>query len=146
MTTVYNKNGIEFDIDAIATDLNGKMDKDGVNAECPTLLSRTPNNQGGVVEIWSDGYCVQTGILNSSTWNSGAIIFPTPFVDANYIITATCTAYNNPDNNLAYVSYYNTSKTKNGITLTTCGEYNGGMSGSYGNGAFINWRAEGYIR
>ena len=32
MTTVTNKNGIEFDIDAIATDLNGKMDVDGVNA------------------------------------------------------------------------------------------------------------------
>lgn len=30
---VKNKNGIEFDIDAIATDLNGKMDRDGVNAE-----------------------------------------------------------------------------------------------------------------
>ena len=29
---VYNKNGVPFDIDAIATDLNGKMDVDTVNA------------------------------------------------------------------------------------------------------------------
>ena len=31
MTTVYNKNGIEFDIDDIATDLNGKADVDLTN-------------------------------------------------------------------------------------------------------------------
>lgn len=30
---VYNKNGVPFDIDAIATDLNGKMDTDGTNAD-----------------------------------------------------------------------------------------------------------------
>lgn len=29
--TVYNKNGIPFDIDAIATDLNGKLDRDCLN-------------------------------------------------------------------------------------------------------------------
>lgn len=31
MTTVTNKNGVEFDIDAIATDLNGKADADLMN-------------------------------------------------------------------------------------------------------------------
>lgn len=66
---VYNKNGIPFDIDAIATDLNGKMDKDGVNATCPVVVSRTPNNQGGIVEIWSDGYCVQSGLLTGDYAN-----------------------------------------------------------------------------
>ena len=52
----------DVDINQIATDLNGKMDRDGVNASCPVVISRTANNQGGIVEIWSDGYCVQTGI------------------------------------------------------------------------------------
>ncbi len=56
----------EVDINQIATDLNGKMDKDGVNASCPTLLSRTANSNGGVTEIWSDGYCVQNGYANGS--------------------------------------------------------------------------------
>ena len=31
MTTVTNKNGIAFDIDALATDVNGKMDRDCLN-------------------------------------------------------------------------------------------------------------------
>lgn len=31
MTIIYNKNGIEFDIDALATDLNGKADTDLTN-------------------------------------------------------------------------------------------------------------------
>ena len=31
MTTVTNKNGVEFDIDALATDLNGKADVDLMN-------------------------------------------------------------------------------------------------------------------
>ena len=31
MTTVYNRNGIPFDIDAIASDLNGKADLDLLN-------------------------------------------------------------------------------------------------------------------
>ena len=50
MTTVTNKNGVEFDIDTIATDLNGKMDVDGTNA----ILSETfislfmPDYENGV--------------------------------------------------------------------------------------------------
>lgn len=31
MTIVYNKNGIPFDIDALATDVNGKLDRDCLN-------------------------------------------------------------------------------------------------------------------
>ena len=43
---VYNKNGIPFDIDAIATDLNGKMDKDGVNATASVCVES--NSWNGV--------------------------------------------------------------------------------------------------
>ena len=45
--TVYNKNGIPFDIDALATDVNGKADRDLVNCTVPYVVSRTPNSQGG---------------------------------------------------------------------------------------------------
>lgn len=47
MTTVTNKDGIEFDIDALATDVNGKADRDLVNCTVPYVMSRTPNSQGG---------------------------------------------------------------------------------------------------
>ena len=96
MTTVTNKNGVEFDIDAIATDLNGKMDIDGTNATCPTLLSRTANSNGGVTEIWSDGYCVQTGMWTGSiSISQGAeggfnIVFDQSYKDTNYIVCFTC--------------------------------------------------------
>lgn len=56
----------EVDINAIATDLNNKADRDLVNATVPYVMSRTANSYGGVVEIWSDGYCVQTGYANGS--------------------------------------------------------------------------------
>ena len=37
----------EVDINAIATDLNGKADRDLVNSTRPYVVSRTPNSQGG---------------------------------------------------------------------------------------------------
>ena len=40
-TTVTNKNGIEFDIDALATDVNGKADKDLSNANPSTSFINT---------------------------------------------------------------------------------------------------------
>lgn len=42
MTTVYNKDGIPFDIDALATDINGKADKDLSNF---TTLSKSFINE-----------------------------------------------------------------------------------------------------
>lgn len=92
MTTVTNKNGIEFDIDALATDVNGKMDRDGVNATCPVVISRTPNEQGGVIEIWSDGYCVQTGLwtgsvsATSNNDNSFYVTLPQAYKDNTYLV------------------------------------------------------------
>ena len=131
---VYNKNGIPFDIDAIATDLNGKMDTDGVNAVCPTLLSRTANNQGGVTEIWSDGYCVQTGV--DTTFSDHYITLPTQYKDDSYFIflqgkstlasSGTFWVANTKTTSQFYVAFYrlNTSQTSEGLY----------------------WRTEGYIR
>lgn len=131
-TIVKNKNGIEFDIDTIATDLNGKMDKDGVNAECPILLSRTPNSQGGVVEIWSDGYCVQTGIIGQAT-SSGypkyTITLEQSYKDTNYVVMVTGRYTGDTANGTNYC-YANTTTT---ISIV-----------SVGYGSF--WRTEGYIK
>lgn len=126
---VKNKNGIEFDIDAIATDLNGKMDVDGVNATCPTLLSRTPNNQGGVVEIWSDGYYVETGVKSPNVKT---------FSLSREILTVTCLDCSTRNN------YSITLNIRlSGTTLTVLA-YN--TAGSEYNAWDGYWRAEGYIR
>ena len=71
MTTITNKDGIEFDIDAIATDLNGKMDRDGVNAiPSETFISMfMPDyNQKvswatGIGNIWEAPYDCYLSIL-----------------------------------------------------------------------------------
>lgn len=137
---VYNKNGIEFDIDAIATDLNGKMDTDGTNAVCPTLLNRTANNQGGVVEIWSDGYCVQTGrwtgslSATSNNDNSTTVTFSQAFKDNSYIV--------NIISNCPWVML-DIKQENNTTTAFTWYMH------AYANTRTITqlmWRAEGYIR
>lgn len=68
---VKNKNGIEFDIDAIATDLNGKMDRDcsnrsdagsGVMAHMAMLSNKyidyTLNSSGSTYTAPADGYFI----------------------------------------------------------------------------------------
>ena len=41
------KTDVQVDIDKVATDLNGKADRDLVNSTRPYVVSRTPNSQGG---------------------------------------------------------------------------------------------------
>lgn len=138
MTTVTNKNGIEFDIDALATDVNGKMDKDGINATCPVITSRIPNNYGGIVEIWSDGYCVQTGII------------ATPAADATYTVNLTQSYKGTTYTILLTVN--NSSKNAsifNVHTNITTNSFEIRLSHKYSNaGTPINtfWRTEGYLR
>lgn len=66
MTTVTNKNGIEFDIDALATDVNGKADKDLSNATpsssfgsmfMPDYSSATTFQSGFVADKNYIGFC-----------------------------------------------------------------------------------------
>lgn len=133
---VTNKDGIEFDIDAIATDLNGKMDRDGVNAECPVVISRTPNSQG-VVEIWSDGYCVQTGSnIDTGTASNGSVTisFANAFKDTNYTISLSLGKDNTfPDTNGTYA---HTNKTVSSFQIRRFGQTT----------RYADYRAEGYIR
>lgn len=136
--TVTNKDGIEFDIDAIATDLNNKVDLDGTNATYPHVVSRTPNSQGGVVEIWSDGYCVQTGKGKESTSGGNAafaITLTQPYKDTNYI--GFITASNSGGTGWASIGFET-------LTTTTCRF----MQWIEGTGKFqnIKYRIEDYIR
>lgn len=133
MTTVTNKNGIEFNIDAIATDLNNKVDLDGTNATYPHIVSRTANSQRGIVEIWSDGYCVQTGIVSAAA-SGYTVDLPYNYKDTNYIVNIIV-------NGLSTFSgtYYSMVDT---ITTTS---FN--IKSSIGtNTTRFSWRTEGYIR
>lgn len=150
MTTVTNKNGIEFDIDAIATDLNNKVDLDGTNATYPHVVSRTANSNGEIVEIWSDGYCVQTGIINSPSSESYnvAVTFLQNYKDTNYVVTTTYCNQAGTYTSGTATANYNVAHAY-GASINTRS-----ISGFRINCMFaqtnatrqIMWRAEGYIR
>lgn len=129
----------EVDINQIATDLNNKMDRDGVNASCPTLLSRTSNSNGGVVEVWSDGYCVQTGHYDCGSLQTDitqTINLSKEYKDINFVITALSNRNNNVStkiNNQVFVIY----RTINSFKCRCYGD---------GNIQYIDYRTEGYIR
>lgn len=140
MTTVTNKNGIEFDIDAIATDLNNKVDLDGTNATYPHVVSRTPNSQGGVVEIWSDGYCVQTGVVQGTLEN-------------NYFRVTLSQAYKDSDFYRQTMPVLPSTYTGSYFTrLISSGETNSFVYFMFVNNTittdnpYIRYRTEGYIR
>lgn len=133
------------DINAIATDLNNKMDRDGVNASCPVVISRVSDSNGGVTEIWSDGYCVQTGISEGGANLSGnRVTFAQPFINELYTMEAfivSAQTDNFANNAVRFVNIRNKNVT--GFNITT-GYAISGVNTllSY----FVSWRAEGYIR
>jgi hypothetical protein len=133
MTTVTNKNGIEFDIDALATDVNGKMDRDCTNALNPVVVSRTASSQGGVVEVWSDGYCVQTGVVSNLTTDTATITFDKAYKDTNYNIYLSC----HVNNSSAQYAYVRNAPTTEHIVIKASGSVT--INKTY-------WRVEGYIR
>jgi len=80
--TVYNKNGISFDIDAIATDLNGKADVDLVNvndsgtSRCAgwampstTYVALTAGASDTVYTAPANGYLVASGTSTNENNN-----------------------------------------------------------------------------
>lgn len=81
---VYNKNGVAFDIDALATDVNGKMDRDGLNSLASVCVESYVNGTSGY-RVYSDGYCVQWG--RGSGTLSGSLFYINllkPYKDANF--------------------------------------------------------------
>lgn len=89
MATVYNKDGIPFDIDALATDVNGKADKDLVNvsSNVSVCIESWHDENGNWYRVYSDGWCEQGGSLTptgTGSYTSGTITFPKSFKDTNY--------------------------------------------------------------
>lgn len=136
---VYNKNGVAFDIDAIATDLNGKMDRDGLNALASVCVESYVNGTSGY-RVYSDGYCVQWGI--GTTNNTSAIstykhtiTFLKQFANTNYNFQAT--GYSADDSYFsedgAFESGVN-SRTASTITVTHESQV-----------TQWNWQASGYL-
>ena len=86
-TTV--KTEIEVGLDEVATDLNGKMDKDGSNATCSVCVESYVNGTSWY-RVYSDGWCEQGGeISNLVTSTTTTVYFLKNFVDTNYYINVS---------------------------------------------------------
>ena len=80
------KTDIQVDIDEIATDLNGKVDKSSLQeVQC---VVETYVNGTSWYRVYSDGWCEQGGYI-SSTASGTAYSLLKPMKDANYTINIT---------------------------------------------------------
>lgn len=137
---VYNKNGIAFDIDAIATDINGKADKDLLNTDTDRgVLVESYVNGTSWYRVYSDGWCEQGGQRatgTSAASQSYTIDLLKNFKDTNYFITAV-NYYSsaNADTNSTY-TIAQSGKTSSLFVIFQYGTT--GTSGFY-------WQACGYI-
>lgn len=77
------KTDIQVDIDAIATDLNGKADVDLTNCTKPHIVETYVNGTSWY-RVYSDGWCEQGGVYTSGN----TLTFIKPFKDTNYSIQA----------------------------------------------------------
>lgn len=76
------KTDIEVDIDQIATDLNGKVDKADL-ATCHVVVE-TYQNGTDWYRIYDDGWVEQGGRISVSQDNSTTVTFLKPFANTNY--------------------------------------------------------------
>ena len=97
MTTVYNKNGIPFDIDAIVTDLNGKADVDLTNVNnngtsrgaswampSDTYENLTLGANGAEYTAPANGWILLKGTTNTSNQNIH-ILGKSSTLDSSYV-------------------------------------------------------------
>ena len=126
MTTVYNRNGIEFDTDEIVTDIN--------------KLSRAyivENYVSGTswYRVYSDGFCEQGGEASNIT--DTTITFLKPFINTNYnVVVGAYDAFSPDDNQFCTVQW----RDKTTTTVRFQAAYQGVLYGTT-----IDWRASGYI-
>lgn len=126
----------DINVGAISEALNNKADRDMANTIPPYVVSRTANSLGGMTEIWSDGYCVQTGIKSVTGSNDPLTInLAVSYRDTNYFVFLTKKSASTGNPNAATIQdfaiyQYNT----NSFVLPR--GYNGP----------VRWKAEGYIR
>lgn len=128
---VYNKNGIPFDIDAIATDINGKADKDLLNTDTDRgVLVESYQNGTSWYRVYYDGWCEQGGIISTNT-NPYTLTFSQPFKDANYQIFKNIQLDSSQTTDVRGTMFFN-------LTRTSATTYTW-------NGEKENWYACGYI-
>lgn len=128
----------EVDINQIVTDLNGKMDRDGVNATASVCIESWHDNNGNWYRVYSDGWCEQGGYFSPSSSSSDWVIHPSinflkPFVNTNWHIVSFPLS-NNSNNGVGVYLY---GKTTDNFTLRTF---------NASNQTTMYWEAKGYIR
>lgn len=127
----------EVDINAIATDLNNKVDKDGTNAEFIHIIEAWHDANGNWYRIYSDGWCEQGGIVNVNyNQTTVDVLLLKPYIDTNYSILLT--AGGAAVNGVLKESWQNKTVSQFAIY------------GDYSSSTALNipttWRASGYIR
>lgn len=135
----------DINVGAMSEALNNKVDLDMHNAQKPYVVSRSANSGGGgVTEIWSDGYCVQSGKLKTSAVRE---YFATITLDQPYL---------NKDNIRVFItplSAIRSGDTKLWSSMSTARILSTSVIAIkfYGVGTSdlcegMDWKAEGYIR
>ena len=80
------KTQIEVDIDEIATDLNGKVDK--ADLSTVHVVVETYVNGTSWYRVYDDGWCEQGGYVAMNTGTSGTITFLKTFANTNYNVVS----------------------------------------------------------
>lgn len=118
----------EVDINQIATDLNGKMDRDGINATASVCVETYHDNNGNWYRVYSDGWCEQGGYVATG----GSVTYLKPYLDTSYTLLAT--GATTSSNGTQYRQIMPNAYTSTGFTGTTSA------------GVGLKWYACGYIR
>lgn len=88
MTEVTNKNGIPFNIDAIATDLNNKMDRDGLNSLASVCVESYQSGNSWY-RVYSDGWCEQGGEVSATNQVNTTVNLLKNYTNTNYQVQVT---------------------------------------------------------
>ncbi|MCR5265161.1 MAG: hypothetical protein K6E29_01035, partial [Cyanobacteria bacterium RUI128] len=137
------KTEIEVDIDEIATDLNGKADKDLSNCTKPYVKYTYTNTTSGYI-VFSNKFCIQWGrkAVTANTANIGIDLNLT-MADTNYNTDTTCyynANYSSSNSNCnynsaaTYAAHLSSTLTSSKITVAY----------AY-SGYTILWKVTGYI-
>lgn len=118
-------------ISKVASDLNGKADKDLANCTKP-YVTETYQSGTSWYRVWSDGWCEQGGTTLSGAWTEITLL--KPYKDTNYTVIAGST---DSDLDGSTCSCAINSKSATGFYI---GNYYGGTAYSYSM-----WQASGYI-
>ena len=119
----------DVDINQIATDLNGKMDRDGINATASVCVESWHEGTEWY-RVYSDGWCEQGGIAFVGT-SPYTVSLSKPYKDGSYNIVATGCS----DENVQIGIYAHGSETATQFKLMA----------SYSS-IYIYWSTRGYIR